>query len=308
MAELSVAPGDERRAAWQMLAVTLLWGAFFVCGKWAVAEAPPMAVGVLRFAIATVLMGAWLTWQEPSAWRLNARGWLLAGAMGLAGGTIYNGLSFYALQLAPATDGAMISPALNPMLTILLAAPLFGERLTAAKIGGVALGVLGLGLIFIEPMQTAAAGPSRFWGDLLFVAAAVAWSTNTLLVRASKGLFSPLACSTYVTVFGWLFMLPLAWADLGRLHWGALSAGFWGSIVFMAVGCTVVAFWLFYDAIGRVGASRTASYLLLIPVFGLVLGMVLLGERPSALQLAGMTVTLLGVWTATRPRPSPQAA
>ena len=288
-----------------MLLVTFLWGAYFPAGKIAVAEAAPAMVAVLRFALAGAILLALLAWKEPAALRPPRRDWGLALGLGLTGGALYNMAVFEGMARAPAADAAMITPSLNPLLTVLLAALLFGEALTPRKAGALAVGVLGLALVFGGPALAATGGDQRLWGDLLFVGAAVAWSAYTLLGRAAAGRFTPLASATYAAVLGLPAMALAAGPAWGATPWATLTPAFWGAIAFMAIGCTVIAFLLFMAAIRAAGASQTAIWLLLIPIFGVGLGAALLGERPLPVQLAGMAVTILGVWLAQRPAPVP---
>jgi drug/metabolite transporter (DMT)-like permease len=292
-------------AAWRMLLVTFLWGGFFLFGKIAVAEAAPMVVGFLRFACAGVVLAVLLSLREPHAWWPKGRDCAIAIGMGLTGGAIYNGLVFTAFKIAPASDGAMISPGLNPLLTTLFAAYFFGEPLGRRRLGAFALGLVGLTLIFYIPLTTAHTGAHRLSGDVLFILAAIVWSCNTLLGRAAAGRFSPLASTTYTTLFGLPLITLLAAQDLAQTPWLSLSGRFWLIIAVLGLACTVAAFFLFYDAIRLVGAGTAASYLLLIPVIGLALSILVLHEQPDITQVLGMVTTLCAVWIANHaPTPS----
>ena len=291
----------SRAAVPEMLGCTLFWGAFFVAGKVAVREAAPLVVATLRFALAASALLVLLAWREPRSLRV-ARGDLpLAFALGATGVALYNVLAFFGFAFAPASDGAMISPGLNPVVTAFAAAPLFGERLTRARAIGLALALVGIAFIFGGPALREAAGPGRLLGDLLFVLSALAWSAYTLLGKLTVGRFSALASTTYAAVTGLLLLLPLAARDLWRTNFGALSAVFWMDIAILALFCTVAAFLLWYRALEKVGAARTASYLPLVPIFGVTLGIALLGDRPSGLQLGGMALAVFGVFWANRP-------
>ena len=285
-----------------MLLVTLLWGAYFPAGKLAVALAAPAIVASLRFALAGLILIALLAWREPAALRPTRSDWPLALGLGLMGGAAYNLAVFAGLAYAPAADAAMIAPGLNPLLTVLGAALIFGEPLGARRIAALGIGLLGLGLIVGEQALAASAGPERLVGDALFALAAVAWSAYTRLGRRAAGRFSPLAAATYAAVGGLPLMALAAGPAWLTTPWASLPWGFWGAIAFMALGCTVVAFLLYMDAIARAGAAATAVWLLLIPAFGVAIGAVLLGERPTGVQLLGMAITVAGVATATRQR------
>jgi len=287
-----------------MLLVTFLWGGFFLFGKVAVAEATPFVVVFLRFATAGVVLAVLLSLREPQAWWPKGRDFTIAIGMGIIGGAIYNGLVFTAFKLAPASDGAMIGPGLNPLLTTLFAAYLFGEPLGRRRLVAFVIGLIGLTLIFYIPLTTAQGSTHRLTGDALFVGSAVMWSANTLLGRAAAGRFSPLASTTYTTLFGLPLMTLFAAQDLAQTPWLSLSGRFWLVIAVMGLACTVAAFLLFYDAIRLVGAGTAASYLLLIPVIGLALSIFVLHEKPDVTQVLGMVTTLCAVWIANHAHPT----
>jgi drug/metabolite transporter (DMT)-like permease len=289
------------RAGVQMVLCTLLWAAFFVSGKLAVAEAGALAVAALRFLVAGVVLTVLLFAREADAFRLSGRDWLLALGLGATGVTLYNALTFLGLTMAPASEGAMISPSLNPVLTVFLAALWFKEPLSRNKVGGLMLAIAGLALIFGGPMLGAQMTGSRLLGDLLLLASGVAWSAYTLLGKLAAGRFSSLASTTYASVVGGVLLLPMAAQPLQAVQWGALTPAFWGHILFLALGSTVAAFMLFQNSIRLVGAANTVSYLPLIPIFGVLMGVVLLHERPTVLQMAGLAVAIAGVILANRP-------
>lgn len=295
---------DVRRATLQMLAVALIWGAFWVSGKWAVAEAGPMAVASLRFWFASVgFVILYRVREQRTAPRLTRQDWLLAFALGATGVAGYNALCFLGLHYAPASDGAMLTPSLNPVLTGLVAAWLLNETLTRNRLIGQGLAIAGVALIFAGPILTAQATGDRGLGDVLFILAAVVWSAYTLLGKVAVGRFTPLTSSMYASVFGALLLLPFSWRELAAVNWGGLTWQFWANMGFISLISTVAAFLMWNDAIARVGASRTATFNLLVPIFGVVCSALLLGERPGPWQVVGMGLAILGVYWASRRHP-----
>jgi drug/metabolite transporter (DMT)-like permease len=85
------------------------------------------------------------------------------------------------------------------------------------------------------------------------------------------------------------------------MAWDHLSWTFWSAIAVLALLCTVAAFLFWYSAIRQLGASRTASFLPLVPIFGVLLGIGLLGDRPGPLQVLGMLLAIGGVYLANKP-------
>lgn len=289
-----------------MVLVMALWGGFFVVGKLAVQSTPPLVVGTWRFLVAAPFFVLLLvlarraerlpTWREVP---------LLLG-MGITGIFAYNWFAFEGMRLATAADGAMISPTLNPILTMVLAGWLFGESITRRRVLGIALAVVGELLVFQEAIAGMHAHPERLWGDLFYLGSAVCWSTYTLLGRAASRTMSPLAVSAYSSMIGAALLLGVTGAAVWGLPTGDAGIRFWLAIAFLAIGGTVVALILWNQGIARLGAVKAASFTYLVPVFALAMSVVFLHERPGPLQLLGGMLVLAGVAIANRPVADPR--
>lgn len=293
-------------AVLQMLLCTFFWGAFYVVGKLAVAEAPPLVVATLRFAIAGLVLTAVMAVREPGLPRLERRDWLLVLGLGFTGVLAFNAFTFQGFVYAPASDAALINPSLNPIVTALLAAVIFGEKLWRTKLYGIALCVLGIVILFASHTGAAVDSHARLLGDLCFVLSALSWSAYTLLTRVAIARFSSLALTTYTSLAGLMMLLPLSAPALVRTDWAALGATFWGSVLMLALLCTVLSFLLWNGAIRRAGASRAASFLPLVPVFGLALGAVVLHETLGLVHLVVAACAIGGVYLANKPKPGPK--
>lgn len=279
-----------------MVLMALFWAGGFVSGKLSVAAAPPEVVAFLRFLVAGVVLLVLTAgkWRELAFTRRDLPLVLGLGASGVAA---YNLLFFGGLQISPASDAAMIIPTLNPLITLILAAPLLGERLTPRKLGGASLSILGQVLIFFTLIRVATQDPARLAGDLYYVASAVCWSTYTILGRIAARRFTPMAATTLASVIGALMLLPFAlWKFPGSTGY---TLPFWGHILYMGLGATVAGFCLWAWGLERLGASRAAIFLNLVPVFTLILAAFFLGDRPSLVQVGGMVLVMGGVYLAS---------
>lgn len=285
-----------------MTLMAILWAGAFVSGKLSVAAVPSEIVAFLRFLVAglamLLIMAAGRNMKDLGLTRRDIPLVLGLGASGIAG---YNILFFRGLHLASASDGAMIIPTLNPLLTLFVAALLLGEPLTARKLTGASISLVGQVLIFWTLVQAAAQDPARLAGDLYYVASAVCWSTYTILGRIAARRFSPMASTTIASVTGALMLIPFAlWYFPGSTGY---TVKFWGHIFYLAIGATVGGFFLWSRGVHRLGASRAAVFINLVPVFTLVLAALILNERPTLLQLVGMLVVLSGVYLAGTAKP-----
>jgi drug/metabolite transporter (DMT)-like permease len=279
-----------------MVLMALLWAGAFVVGKLSVSAVPPEVVAFLRFFAAGLVLVGIMAVREPSGLRLCRRDWPLVLGLGATGIAGYNILFFRGLQAGLASDGAMIIPTLNPLLILLLAALFLGEPLTGRKLLGAAISLTGQGLIFASLLAAAAQNPDRLRGDLYFVASAVCWALYGVLGRVAARRLTPLAATTWASLAGAVMLAPFAaWVAPGSTGYTPI---FWADILYLALGATVAGFLLWSRGIHTLGAGRTAAFVNLVPVFTLVLAALVLGEKPTWVQVGGMLLVLSGVYLA----------
>jgi len=269
---------------------------------------PPLALATGRFAVASVLLWLWAS-RAPGgiAWRLTRADLALVAGMGLTAVAGYNVLFLYGLRLAPASDGAIIVPGLVAPLTAVISWPLLRERIGRGGTLGLVLALAGMGLVMSPGWQ---AGRERFLGDLLFVLGAVCWALYSVLGKVVTGRLSSVNATLFGTLAGTVMLVPLAIAERG---WTALLVApleAWLGLAYLGVFATVVSFVFLYEGIRRLGATRASSFLLLVPIFGVLLSAALLREHITPRTLAGGALVIAGLWLVQRdfrPRPAEAA-
>jgi drug/metabolite transporter (DMT)-like permease len=281
-------------AAYLLLVLgSLFSGGVFVAGKYALSGFPPLTVAWGRFALATLLLWLWVGWSAPGARRLTAHDLLLIAGMGLTAMAGFNILLFYGLTMAPAADAAIISPGVSPVLTAVLAWRFLGERIGIRGAAGLLAGAVGLVLV-IAP---AGGGSSaRVLGDLLFAAGSALWGVYSLIVKAATRRFTPPVATFYACAAAALVLAPLAAAERGWAALATATPGAWAGLLYLAVFPTALAFVFFHVGVMRLGATGATSFALLIPVFGVVLAAVVLGERLAARTALGGALVVAGLW------------
>jgi drug/metabolite transporter (DMT)-like permease len=281
------------RAYLLLLAMAVCWGGTWVAGKVAVDEVPPATIAAARFALATLLLWAWARSRAGGLPRLRRSDLPLVAALGLTAVAAYNLLFLYGLDLAPATDGAIIVPGLAPVLTAALAWPLFGERLGVRGALGFVLAFAGLVLV-VDP--AGGVDSDRLLGAVLFFLGAACWAVYSVLGKTATTRFDPVTATLYATGSGTLMLLPFSFGGGG---WGDLAGASlesWSSVVYLSVFGTVLGFVFFYEGVQRIGPSRATSFALLVPIFGVLGAVLLLDEALSALTIAGGGAVLAGLW------------
>lgn len=288
----------DRTAYLLLLAMAVCFGGTWPAGKLAVEEAGPFTVAAVRFLIATALLAIWAGWRHgPIRWP----GWsnlplvLALGATSVAG---YNVLFLYGLELAPATDGAIIVPGLVPVFTVLLGWAFFRERVSQAAVAGLVLAFAGL-LVVVKPGGEVES--DRIGGATLFVAGAFCWAVYLLIGRPAIERFGAVTSTLYATATGTLMLVPFSLAERGWRDLEDAGADGWLPIVYLAVFGTVLAFVLFYEGVRRIGAARAAAFAMLVPIFGVLSSVVLLDEALGLNLVLGGAAIVAGVWLIQRP-------
>lgn len=274
--------------------VALCWSGFWTFGKLAVTAVPPIELATVRFILAGTLMLAIALATRSS---LGLARWPLVLAAAFVGIFLYNVLVFIALTLAPASDGALIVPTLNPLL-ITLMATFIGERLTGNKIAGLALATVGSALLI------AAATGMRFTGDrlvadVMYIGCAVTWAIYATLGAVTTRFGSPIGVTAIASLAGAVMLFPFGFLEHGYADVPSWSLTTWLEIAYLVVFATTVGFVLFYWAVRRFGAANASMVSYLVPVFALVQAVLILGEQPAFLEIVGALVILVGVRVAT---------
>lgn len=294
-AETSAGRVSPGRVYLLLLLTTIFWGGTPVAGKLVLRDLPPLTVGVLRYGLATLLLLGVFWRQLPDPRSLRAQDlWILLW-VGVLGTFLNHILFFLALLFAPASHGAIIPPTTSPIWTVLLAARLGRERVTAGQIGGMLLCLVGVVLVVRPERLATSAGASVLVGDLLFLLGGVAWGVYSYLSKVAMQRLSAVTTLTFGMSVGTVFLAPAALVEWPWSALGAAGATAWGALGFLTLAGTVLSFLWWNVAIRRVGAGRTAVFSNLVPLFGVLLSWLVLGERLTVVQLVGGLLAVVGV-------------
>jgi len=279
--------------------VPAIWGGTFIAGRVLVLAVPPAVGALLRFAVACVALVAAAFLLEGRLPRLDRRQLLATLALGATGVLAYNLFFLGALSRMPASRTSLIV-ALNPAVTIVASSLLLGERLRPRRWVGVGLALLGVWIVLTRGQPLAAIGDTLGAGEWMMFGAICAWAAYTLIGRSVLRGLTPLAATTWASLFGTAMLVPVAAPDLSRVELSALTPQVLAAVAYLGLLGTGLAFVWYYRAVQVLGPSRTVIFNNLVPVFGAAFGVGLLGEPVTASMLLGGAVALTGVMLVTR--------
>ena len=278
--------------------VCLMWGGNMVSIKISNVGIPPLVAATMRCTIAAMLVWGYATARGKTV--------LLKGPdirFGITIGILF-GLDF--LFVYWGTAYTVASRAVIFLYTHSLWAALGAhfflkdDRLTPLKTSGLVLSLLGVVLVF--SVKSGSLPPGYWIGDLLEVAAALFWASTTVYIKWSTGkrsfdhyqtLFSQLFYAIPVLAMGWLIL------DLGKPI--DLTGPVLGALFYQSVVVAFIVFLLWFWMIHTYPVGRLVSFLFLVPVFGVLLSGVILGD-PLPVQLwIGLGCVAGGIYLVNKP-------
>ena len=290
------------RAVLAIIATVLMWASSFVLIRAYALELSPGPLALLRLVAGSATLTLLLLWVRRGRFRLpGRRGLALTAAFGLiwfAGYTlVFNWAGHY---LDAGTIAMLVN--LAPLMIALGAGVFFGEGFPRRLFTGMAVSLLGIGLITVA----GSTGALALTGMVIALLAAVLYAAGMLVQKLALQHTDPLTATWVACLAGTLALVPFIGQTLQEV--AAASAGSIIGAVYMGVGPTAVAFWFWGYAMMQFPAGRVAASSLAVPAIVVVMAAFALGELPPALALAGGAICLVGVAIAQWRRAAPRTA
>ncbi|MGA2975388.1 MAG: DMT family transporter [Spirochaetia bacterium] len=296
-------PSSTPRRAMPLLAIwgtVLFWGLSFVSSKTILnSGVPPMTMVCIRFVIATVVLNLFLRRFDPGA-RLLKKDILPLAVSGLFGVTIYFFFESRGIKLTSASHASLII-AVIPVITVIAEALIFRTRVSWLTGIGVVLSVVGV-VFVVERPGAGGQGVVSVAGDLFMFGACLSWVIYIILSKNLHQRLSEIAITAYQSLFGTAFLIPLALLEMRQWVPISLVAGL--NLAYLALFCSALSNFLYIYALSALGPISVSPYVNLIPVVGVLGGVVLLGEKIVWSQAVGGVVILAGVLLVSWRRPS----
>jgi drug/metabolite transporter (DMT)-like permease len=225
-------------------------------------------------------------------------GWGRGLALMVLGGPVMSIISYTGFLFVPLGHGSVIQPSCATLGGLFLAAALLRERISFSRLAGAIVIVGGLVVIGLESIGHI--GPSGVQGDLIFVVTGFMFAGFGTLLRYWR--VSAFSAAAIINVLS-LSLLPVYAASGGLARVTAIGLP---ENALQAVAQGILAgpgaMYLFAFSIQLLGVARAAVFPAIVPALTLLVGWLLLGEPPTALQAAGLVTVLSGFYLAQRQR------
>jgi drug/metabolite transporter (DMT)-like permease len=276
-----------------LVITTLFWSAHSIVGRLAVGQIGPMTLTCLRWAVALIPI---LIAARPSLrqdWPALRARWVYLAVMGAAGYTVFVALFYVAAHRTTALNLSIIQGAI-PALVLIGARIFLGVRFTALQALGALVTMLGVGVIAAQGDPRRLATLAFNSGDVMMVVAAVLYAGYTIGLRQRPHV-SGVSMLAAMAVAAFITSLPL-------VVWEIMSGGFvWPTargllvLAFVALGPAFVSQLMFMRGVELIGPGRAGVFVNLVPVFGAIMAVVILGEPFAAYHVLALLLVVGGI-------------
>lgn len=273
--------------------VAIIWALNFSVVKSALSEIDPLSFNGLRFIFAAAVIWGVLFYRKQ-LFTIPKWDWLPLLGMGLLGNLIYQGLFIIGIDYTYAANAAVMLGTI-PIWVALFSHFFNLEQMNSVKTLGVLSAFGGIVFIITGGVDPFSLGSQTLWGDLIIIAAAVVWGGYTILSKTFLDRYTPIQFSAIMATIGCIVLFLIGLPNIIQLEWTRISAAAYGGVIYSGLLSIGVAYLVWNYGLQTVGAVHTATYQNLVPVLGLLFGIVLLDEPLTLLQYIGSALVIVGI-------------
>ncbi len=277
---------------------SLFWAGNTVLGRFIVGHIPPITFAFVRWVGAFLILLPFAALPLLRDWPTIRKHAVLMTVIALTGFSAYNTMAYYGLQYTSAINGSLL-PSIGPLFVALWTFALFRERLSWRQAGGIAVSLTGVVIIICRGSLDVLTSIGVNRGDVWILIALLIYAYYTVVLRKRP----PMHPYSFLAVgMGWgaVLLLPaLVWelASGPTIVFDTVSLA---SVAYVCVFPSLLGYLCLNRGVDLIGANRAAPFMHLVPVFGSVMAIVLLGEHFEIYHAVGYVLVFIGITVATR--------
>jgi drug/metabolite transporter (DMT)-like permease len=287
---------STERLGWFVLMLPpLLWAGNFVVGRGARDDVPPMMLAFARHfvALAFLLPFGWAAMRRDIKRYWECRSQLVRGS--LAGMVAFNLLAYWGLHSTTASNAQLMNSTI-PVLIVLLSTVFFKQRLSVTQVFGLVLSCAGVLTIVLNGDFARLVALQFSYGDLIVFGAMVSFALFSVLLRSLPADLDRLGLLGAQLAVAVVMLFPfLVWEYIiggARATWNTAALA---AMLYVGIAASLVANLLYMFGIARVGPARAGMFIHLVPVYGAIMSIALLGESLHIYHAIGMAAIMAGL-------------
>jgi len=285
-----------------LIIATLCWGGNAVVGKLAVGHVSPMMLTMWRWIFACAIIFAISLPQLKRDWPVARKHLPLLIFLGAVGYTLFNALLYNAVHYTSAIN-VTIEQAGIPFLIFLANFVFFRIRVSMAQVLGFSLTLIGVALTVSHGDLTTLLSLTVNFGDALMLIAVIAYAAYTIVLRWRPPVdWRTLMAIPALVALICTFPLVIWEYSAGTMMWPDASG--WTAALYTGLFASLVAQIFYIQGIGHIGANRAGLFINLVPVFGTLLSVLIIGEQLQLFHVLALVLALGGIAIAERWKPA----
>ena len=297
--------GKQLRVHGLMVLVVFSWGMAWAVGRILALGLPPMTGAWLRYVLTMVLFYLWFVGRALKGNEVNwlptgRQTWRTLTLIAITGVLGYQLFFMNGMRFTAAGDASLIIT-FNPIFTVLLAAPMLGQQITRKMFVGLFCGFIGVAVVTGWSPNTDIPFEDRILGDFMILLASLNWAMTTnntkrmMEQRNGEQKATTLEIVVWYSLIGTFLLTPFAAWETWQHGIPEPTLTDWYAIIYLAAISTVLAYYWFAIGVEKLGATAASSYIFLMPVFGVLGGVILLNENIGWTLLLGFILIVIGV-------------
>lgn len=288
-----------------MVMLILFWGSSFVVVKIALSEGlTPVAIATFRFLVAGAFFLALLVLRRAknSSYSLsvNKRGASRLVVLAFLGITLFFTAQYTGIQMAGASIAAILVCLLSPILITVLSAIMFKEHVTRMQSLGVGIAAMGTLTVIMGGSSSFSGSTDFMLGSLILLSTPFLWTAYTLLGNRVMEGNDAFVVVAYVNMMGGLFLVPFSVAENSLGLALKMGLGGWLAILYLALTCSVLGYYIWFHVLKQEGPSVTSSFLFAEPLITVLFAVTFIGEQVNLFILGGGLLIFTGVYLVSK--------
>lgn len=279
----------------KLFSAAFLWGGTFIAARILSRDMDAFSAAFVRFIIAGFFLVLLCRKRGESLALPSFKKIAGSAVLGLSGIFFYNYFFFSGLKYIEAGRASVIV-ANNPICIAFFSWLLFKEKMSVLKITGILISITGAVIVVTkgDPLNVIHCGIGK--GELYIFGTVASWVTYSIVGKAFLKDFSPLQSVTISVLWGILFLFIPAFNEGVFSKIISLNLVQWASLFYLGVFGTVVAFVYYYQGLDEIGPTRAGLFINFVPVSGVFLSFLILGENLTLSLFSGLILVSLGVY------------
>lgn len=272
-----------------------IWSGNFIIARKVIRDIPPVSLAFYRWLLASVIIFPFAANKFRKEWPAVKKSLHYLFWVSLTGIALFNTFVYVGAHYTTAINLTLIGTTTSPIVATILARIFLKEEIGWMKLVGLLFCITGVLLLLsrgdFHNLLTLKFSTGDFW----VLAAACCFAVYNTMAKKKPATISPLNFLFVIFTMGTLLLLPFYLWEMNMKPAIAWSSGLAGSILYLALGASVICFLIWNIAISKIGAARTILFGNLIPVFGTIGSVIFLNEEFNWVHVASMIIVFTGI-------------